>query len=158
VYFRIMSKSILIFACIFSMCVKQPAHVTAGDRTVEMYAETIKEDSLKVLAIGGFYFENKVEKLYLDLEYKSVLSDEAATKKLTSYISGLLFTINKDSLLRPYLIKESFSEEDVSISLAYLSEAGDTLQVHLYNGEIVFSLYKGANNLLVKIRTVPFSF
>ncbi|MCH9624230.1 MAG: hypothetical protein S4CHLAM27_06080 [Chlamydiia bacterium] len=138
------------------MCVKQPAHVTAGDRTVEMYAETIKENDLKVLAVGGFYFKNKVEKLYLDLEYKSVLSDEDAHQKLTSYISGLVFSINKDLLLRPHLIKESFSQEDVSVSLSYLSEAGETLQVHLYNGEIVFSLYEGANNLLIKKRSVPF--
>ncbi|MCH9617125.1 MAG: hypothetical protein SP4CHLAM5_04770 [Chlamydiia bacterium] len=151
-----MSKFICIFACIFSMCVKQPAHVTAGDRTVEMYAETIKENDLKVLAVGGFYFKNKVEKLYLDLEYKSVLSDEDAHQKLTSYISGLVFSINKDLLLRPHLIKESFSQEDVSVSLSYLSEAGETLQVHLYNGEIVFSLYEGANNLLIKKRSVPF--
>lgn len=140
------------------MCVKQPAHVTAGDKTVEMYVESIKEKHLKVLALGGFYFKNKVEKLYLDLEYKDVLSDEAAMEKLKGYINGLVLTINKDSLLRPYLIKESFSQEDVSVSLGYLSETGETLQVHLYNGEIVFSLYEGANNLLVKKRSVPFSF
>ena len=152
-----MSKSILVFACIFSMCVKAPAHVAAGDKSVNAYTQTIQEKDLKILAVGGFYYQNKVENLYLDLEYRGALTEEMAREKLISHITGLLSYINQDSVLRPYLIKERFSTDDISVSLAYFSESGDTLQVHLYKGEIIFSLYDGEHNSLIKMKSIPFT-
>ncbi len=155
-YFTIMNKAIVIFACIFSMCVKPPEHVAVSDKSVEAFAQTIKESNLSVLAVGGFYLHSKVEKLYLDLKYKGTLSKDEAKQKLTSYVKGMVEHINHDPALLPHLIKESFDYADISISLGYTSLEGKSSQVHLYNNEIVFSTYHSHNNSLEKDFTEPF--
>ncbi len=151
-----MNKVIVIFACIFSMCVKPPEHVAVSDKSIEAFADTIKESNLSVLAVGGFYLQNKVEKLYLDLEYKGTLTKDEAKQKLTSYVTGMVKHINHDSELLPHLIKESFDYGDISISLGYTSLERKSSQVHLYNNEIVFSTYHSKDNSLEKDYSEPF--
>ena len=153
-----MSKAILIFACIFSMCVKPPQHVAVSDKSVEVFANTIKDESIKVLSIGGFYLHNLVEKLYLDLEYKGVLSDIAAEQRLLSYVKGLLTHINQDESLRVFLVKEQFSVDDISVSLSFISEKKKSCQVHLYNNEVIFSTYNKETNQLSKDYSIPLKF
>lgn|GEM_PF-3072806 len=155
-YFAVMNKVILIFACIFSMCVKPPEHVAVSDKSIKDFAATIQESNLSVLAVGGFYLQNKVEKLYLDLKYKGTLTKEEAKQKLISYVRGMVQHINHDKALLPHLIKESFDYEDISISLGYTSFEGKPSQVHVYNNEIVFSTYHSHDNSLEKDCTEPF--
>ncbi len=138
------------------MCVKPPAHVSVSDKSIENFATTISSDTTKILSIGGFYFQNKVENLYLDMEYKGVLKEDEAKELLVNYVKGMIDHINKDESLKPYLIKELFDERDVSISLSYSSAQGEASQVHLYNGEIVFSIYDKANNALKRIYALPY--
>jgi hypothetical protein len=151
-----MSKWIAIFACIFSMCVKPPAHVSVSDKSIETFAKTISSSSTKVLSIGGFYFQNKVENLYLDLEYTGTMSKQASKEVLINYIKGMVCHINQDQNLKPYLIKEAFDENDISVSLSYTDLEGRAAQVHLYNGEIIFSLYDKTKNQLEKTDSAPF--
>lgn len=153
-YFNFMVKYICIFACIFSMCVKPPAHVAISDKSVHTFAKSILNKEMKVLAVGGFYLEKKVENLYLDLEYLGYLPKEKAQSILVETIDGLLLHINNDVELLPYLIKDRFSTDDISVSLSYLSKEGDPLQVHLYNGEIIFSRYNLQDNSLEKIESI----
>lgn len=148
-----MDKMIFILACIFSMCVKPPEHVAVSDKSVEHFAEGIKSDKLEVLAIGGFYENKKVENLYLDLEYKGVMSAKRARGHLIKYVRGMLSHINSDEDLSPFLIKEKFTSNDISLSLAYTSEEGVSSQVHIYEGKIIFSTYDKKTNQLNKTHT-----
>ncbi len=150
-----MSKAIVIFACIFSMCVKPPEHVAVSDKSVAAYANSIRSENVNVLSIGGFYFQSLVEKLYLDLEYKGVLSDYVAKKMITSYVKGLLTHINQDASLKGFLVKERFYEEDISVSLSFTSEEGKSSQVHIHNHEVIFSTYNGETNQLIKNYSAP---
>ena len=152
-----MSRAILIFACIFSMCVKPPAYVSVSDKSVEAYASTISSKSLKVLSIGGFYLDEKVERLYLDLEFKGVLTKKEALKRLTKYVRGMLSHINSDKELRPYLIKRRFAVRDISISLSYVGMQGKSSQIHVENGDVVYSIYDKKTNSLERIQTRPFA-
>lgn len=149
-----MLKYVCIIACIFSMCVKPPVHVEVSDKSVTAYAKTLEGEHMKILSVGGFYVAQKVENLYLDLEHLGTLSDEEALATLESAVSGLLAHINADEQVLPYLIKDQFSTKDVSVSLSYQSKRGEPLQVHLYEGEIVFSRYNPADNSLEKLRTI----
>ncbi|MCH9811822.1 hypothetical protein K0U07_03550 [bacterium] len=149
-----MIKNLYIFACIFSMFVKPPAHVAVSDKSVTTFAKTLEGEKIKILSVGGFYLGQRVEKLYLDLEYSGAFSDEKAKSTLEKAIFGLLAHVNADEEVLPYLIKEKFSTEDISVSLSYHSDKGDPLQVHLYEGEIIFSRYHPADNSLEKIRSI----
>ena len=149
-----MIKYAALFACIFAMCVKPPAHVEVSDKSVTTFAKTLESDKMKILSIGGFYLGQKVENLYLDLEYKGTLSEDVAETTLKRAIFGLVAHVNADEEVRPFLLKDIFSTDDVSVSLSYLSEKGEPLQVHLYNGEIVFSRYHPTDNSLEKLRSV----
>lgn len=151
-----MNKLILVFACAFSTCVKPPEHVSVSDKSVEVYAESIVTPSIKVLSIGGFYFKDKVEKLYLDLEYKGVLSSDQAQGQIVAYVTGMLQHINQDKVLSPFLIKEMFDLNDVSVSLAYSSEGGVSSQVHVEDGNIIFSTYEKSTNSLKQNKALPF--
>lgn len=150
-----MTKAIVLFACIFSMCVKPPKYVAVSDKSVEVYSQTITNKELKVLSIGGFYKEKKVEKLYLDLEYKGVLSDKNAEEKIITVFQGLLEHVNKDSSLKEFLIENPFSKKDLSVTLSYTSEKGRASQVHIYEDEVVFSTYNKTTNELIKDYTIP---
>jgi len=152
-----MERMILVFACIFSMCVKAPEHVRVSDKSVESFAETIKTDDLQVLAIGGFYQDKKVESLYLDLDYKKPLTSKLAKVRLMQYVRGMLSHVNKDDELRPFLIKNRLSSKDISLSLGYTSEKGISSQVHLYEGKIVFSTYDKKTNQLNKTHSETLS-
>jgi hypothetical protein len=152
-----MSKAILIFACIFSMCVKPPEYVAVSDKSVEVYAKSILRDGMKILSIGGFYHKSLVEKLYLDLDYQGVLSDEAANKMIGGYVKGLLTHINQDQSLKRFLIKSEFSENDISVSLSFISEQGKQSQVHVYNHKVIFSTYNKETNQLIEDRSIPLS-
>ena len=151
-----MNKSMLVFACIFSMCVKPPAHVSVSDKSVKNYSESIAEKRLKVLSIGGHYINDRVENLYLDLEYDGILNEKTAKLKLTKYIAGLLDHVNNDDKLYPYLVKETFNSYDISISLSYTSTDHKNSQVHLENGNIIFSVYNKKNNSLEEYDSLPY--
>ena len=152
-----MGKLILVFACIFNIFAKVPEHVQVSDSNVEAFASTIKSEQLLVLSVGGFYESKKVENLYLDLEYKGVLSQKIARGKLIKYVRGMLSHINADKKLQPFLTKDKFTSRDISLSLAYLDENKVSSQVHIYEGEIIFSTYDKMTNKLTKTHREPFS-
>ena len=152
-----MGKLFLVFACIFNIFAKVPEHVQVSDRNVEAFADTIKNKDLLVLSVGGFYESKKVENLYLDLEYKGVLSQKIARGKLIRYVRGMLSHINADAELKPFLIKDKFTSRDISLSLAYLDSDGISSQVHIYDGEIIFSTYDKMTNKLTKTHREAFA-
>lgn len=145
----------ILVSCIFSMCAKPPEHVAKSDASIKSFSESLTNEHWKVLSLGGFYLDNKVESLYLDLQYDGVMKNSEAEKLLSTYIRSMIRHINRDSELTPFLVKKRFSVKDISISIAYMDAEGKSAQMHLYEGQIVHSLYNKKKNTLEKIYSKP---
>ena len=90
-------KNFFFMACIFSSCVKPPAHVRSADNITKSFNERVKnEKSIVSVGCGGYFTQNKVDALYTDYEvYQSYNKDEAK-ELLVNLVNDFVAYTNQD--------------------------------------------------------------
>lgn len=95
-------------------------HVVEANRFAKLYIDIIqKEYDLKIECYSGEFWE-KINVVYFDFVANRSATEEQARKEIIQITDKLIYLINSDEKIKPYLKHTPFSEKDVKISIEYL--------------------------------------
>lgn len=132
--------------CIFAACSRPPAHVKSADEITRSFDEKMLKENALISLGGGGYFENKsINSLYADYELFAPYNKEEAKKLLAQITAQFIDHVNQDESIRPHLKTYPVTQNQVSISIAFLDQnrkpQNALAQIHLYQGRIYYSTY-----------------
>ena len=140
-------KQLIMVGCIFSACVKPPAHVKQAQEVTKEFAEKIeKETGLFSLGSGGFYTDKKIDSLYVDFEAKGNFSQNEARELLMNTMVSFVEFVNQNLEIRPFLSTYPITEKQISASIGFVDEKRVPVQglsqIHLYTNTLYYSSFQ----------------
>ena len=132
---------LLLMCAFFSSCSERCYHCDLGYALIFEHSKKMQQIyESKLSTIGGSFFGNHVNELFVTLSHHQAVDVDQARSMMIKGIDEFLSSINSDQKIRVFLRHYPFSYQDIEYSMDFLSPDGHFLT----NGSIAYvSLVKG---------------
>lgn len=109
---------------LFTSCVLDPPHVKAAHKIMNSFTKKMKKEGLSLFASGGSMMGD-IQVISLDYETCKSVNIEQARMLFIKEAEALLYQINSDHEIHPYLHDYPFTSRNIFLTIAFCKTDGN---------------------------------
>lgn len=136
-------------------------YVDLKNSVVNSYVNQIKKTKKLHLKASGGSMTTNINVIFLKFESDQVLDLPGVRKLFVETVEGLLYTINQNTKIRPYLHDFPFTKNNTEISISFSNAVDSGLNkkieyVVIINGDVIYTTSKEKNGTLITFLKEPY--